>query len=65
MPKTLVKRGEEYLPGVQLSELEETYRREYPGKPRDRLQAAVLRKHGRVLKDSLHLGGLYPEYIVP
>ena len=31
MPKeTLVKRGEEYLSGVQLSELEETYRREYP-----------------------------------
>lgn len=38
MPKeALVKRWEEYLPGVQLSELEETYERERPGKSRDRL----------------------------
>ena len=52
MPKAaLVKRGEEYLPGMQLSELEETYRRERPGKSRDRLQAAVLRKRGRTLKE--------------
>ena len=43
MPKAaLVKRGEEYLPGVPLAELEEMYRRERPGKSRDRLQAAVL-----------------------
>ena len=50
MPKaTLVKRGKEYLPGVQLPELEEMYRRERPGKSRDRLQAAVLRKQGRAL----------------
>ncbi len=50
MPKeTLVKR-EEYLPGVQLSELEETYRREHLGKSRDRLQAAVLRKRGMMLR---------------
>ena len=50
MPKAaLVKRGEEYLPGIQLSELEEAYRREPPGKSRDRLQAAGLRKRGRAL----------------
>ena len=50
MPKAaLVKRGKEYLPGVQLPELEEMYRRERPGKSRDRLQAAVLRKRGRTL----------------
>ena len=50
MPKAaLVKRGEEYLPGIQLSELEEAYRREHPGKSRDRLKAAVLRKRGRTL----------------
>ena len=50
MPKaTLVKRKEEYLPGVQLPELEEMYRRERPGKSRDRLQAAILRKQGRTL----------------
>ncbi len=43
--------GEEYLPGVQLSKLEETYRRECPGKSRDRLQVAVFRKRGCVLKE--------------
>ncbi|MYB30762.1 MAG: helix-turn-helix domain-containing protein [Cenarchaeum sp. SB0663_bin_5] len=51
MPKTLVKKGDEYLSCVQLSELEETYRRECSGKSRDRLQAAVLRKRGRMLKE--------------
>ncbi len=52
MPKgTLVKRGKEYLSCIQLSELEETYRHEHPGKSRDRLQAAVLRKRGRRLKE--------------
>ena len=51
MPKTaLVKRGEEYLSGIQWFELEETYRREPPGKSGDRLQAAVLRKRGRTLE---------------
>ena len=57
MPKTLVKRGGEYLSGVQLSELEETYRRERPGKSRDRLQAAMLRKRGRMLKEIVHTLG--------
>ena len=32
-----------------MSELEEAYRREPPGKSRDRLQAAGLRKRGRTL----------------
>ena len=41
----LVKRGDECLPGVQLSELEEMYRCECPGKSGDRLQAVLLRKH--------------------
>lgn len=50
MPKAApVKRGKEYLPGVQLPEPEETYGRERPGKSRDRLQAAILRKQGRTL----------------
>ena len=45
MSKTvLVKRGDEYLPGVQLSELEGTYRCKRPGKSRDRLQATLFRK---------------------
>ena len=46
----LVKRGDKYLPDVQLSELEEMYRCECPGKSRDSLQAAVLRKQGRTLE---------------
>ena len=47
MPRAVrTKRGEEYLPGVPLSELEEMHRRERPGKSRDRLQAALLRKRG-------------------
>ena len=47
MPRAVrTKRGEEYLPGVHLSELEEMHRRERPGKSRDRLQAALLRKRG-------------------
>ncbi len=38
MPKAvLVMRGEEYLPGVPLAELEEIYRCEPTGKSRDRL----------------------------
>ena len=41
-----IKRGEEYLPKVSLPALEEMHRCEKPGKFRDRLQAAVLRKHG-------------------
>ena len=44
------QRGEECLPGVQLPEPEEKYRRERPGKSGDRLQAAVLRKQGRALE---------------
>ena len=35
----LVKRGDKYLPGVQLSELEELCRYERSGKSRDSLQA--------------------------
>ena len=58
MPKVaLVKRGEEHLSGIQLSELEDTYRRERPGKSRDRLQAAVLRKLGRTLEKIAHIMG--------
>ncbi len=38
MPKAaLARRGEEYLPGVPLAELEEMHRREPPGKSGDRL----------------------------
>ena len=51
MPKTLVKRGEEYIPGVPLAELVETYRRKYPGKYIDRLRAAVLEWCDMALKE--------------
>ena len=40
-----IKRGEEYLPKVALPAPEKMHRCEKPGKFRDRLQAAVLRKH--------------------
>ena len=42
---------------MRLSELEETYRRERPGKSRDRLQAAVLRKRGMMLKEIARTAG--------
>ena len=52
MPKAkLVERGEEYLSDIPLDMLDKSYRREKPGKSRDRLQAAVLRKCGRTLDD--------------
>lgn len=52
MPKpTVVKRGSEYLPKMEVEDLEEMIRQEKPGKPRDRLQAAVLRKRGKTLEE--------------
>ena len=71
MPKeTLVKRGDEYLSCIQLSELEETYRREHPGKSRDRLRAArgIRRRGGRETvpvnhsKRSIHMIGALGDY---
>ena len=45
MPRKLkVKRGEEFLPDVSISQLSEMQRKEPPGKSRDRLKAAKLRK---------------------
>ena len=49
--------GEEHLPGAQLSELEEMHRRERPGKSRDKLQAAVLRKRDRTLWKMIRIMG--------
>ena len=58
MTKTiLVKREEEYLHDISLSKLEDAHRREPPGKSRDRLQAAVLRKRGRMLEDIASIVG--------
>ena len=51
MPKAIVvKRGKEFLPDIELATLEEMVRKEKPGKARDILQAAVLRKRDIVLK---------------
>ena len=50
MPRTLkVKRGDEFLPDVSISQLSEMQGNEPPGKPRDRLKAAKLRKRGWTL----------------
>ena len=58
MPKAVrVKRGEEYLHDVSLPELEAMYRREPPGKSRDRLQAAVLRKRGETVEQIADMVG--------
>ena len=64
MPKAvLVKRGEEYLPGVLLAELEEAHMLEPPDKSRDRLQAAVLRKRGKMLAEIAATSGRHPSTI--
>ena len=52
-----VERGEEYLPDVSLAELKEMYRRERPGKSRDTLQAAVLRKSDNTLEEICDTAG--------
>ena len=50
MPRILkVKRGEEFLPDVSISQLSEMQKNEPPGKSRDRLKAGKLRKRGRTL----------------
>ena len=64
MPKAvLARRGKEHLSGIQLSELEEMYRHEPPGKSRDRLQAAVLRKRGKMIVEMVTMSGRHPNTI--
>ena len=64
MPKAvLVRWEEEYLPGMSLAELEETHRREPPGKSRDRLQAAVPRKRYKMLAEIAAISGRHPSTI--
>lgn len=50
-----VRKGKEHLLCVQLSKLEEAYRREHQDRSRDRLQDAVLRKMGLALKDTTRI----------
>ena len=50
IPKAVLVKREEYLHDVPLPKLEAMHRREPPGKSRDRLQAAVLRKRGKTVE---------------
>ena len=62
MPKA-VRAKEEFLPDVSLATLEEMHRREKPGKSRDRLQAAKLRKRGDTLEEVADVVGKHPSTI--
>ena len=62
MPKA-VRAKEEFLPDVSLATLEEMHRREKPGKSRDRLQAAKLRKRGDTLEEISDIAGKHPSTI--
>ena len=46
-----VNNGKEYLSGVPMPKLGDLYRHERPGKSRERLQAAALRKLGKTIKE--------------
>ena len=59
MPKA-VRVKEEFPPDVSLATLEEMHRREKPGKSRDRLQAAKLRKRGHTLEEIADVVGKDP-----
>ena len=49
-PRTLkVKHGDDFLPDISISQLSEMQRNEPPGKSRDKLKAAKLRKRGWTL----------------
>ncbi len=64
MPKVApVKIGEGYLSGVQLSELEETYRRQPHGKSGDMLQAAVPKKRGKMIVEMAPISGRHPSTV--
>ena len=62
MPKA-VRAKEEFLPDVSLATLEEMHRREKPGKSRDRLQAAKLRKRGDTLEEVADVVGKHTSTI--
>lgn len=47
MSRIRVKKGDSFLPGTALPELIMAYKKEPPGKSRDRLQAAVMRKRDK------------------
>ena len=62
MPKA-VRAKEEFPPDVSLATLEEMHRREKPGKSRDGLQAAKLRKRGGTLEEIADVVGKHPSTI--
>ena len=47
MKATHVGKGDMFMPDTSLEDLEDVYRKQRPGKPRDRMQAAVERKKGK------------------
>ena len=47
MKTAYVGKGDGFMPGMSLEDLKAAYRKESPGKSRDRLQAAVGRKKGK------------------
>ena len=51
MSKISLAKGAAYLKNISYSQLEALYKREKPGKSRERLQAALLRKKGKILKE--------------
>ena len=64
MPRAVrIKRGDEYLPKVPLPVLEKMHRHEKPGKSRDRLQAAVLRKRGKKMEQIAKIVGRDPSTV--
>ena len=57
MPKIRLAKGAAYLENISYSELEAMYKREKPGKSRERLQAALLRKEDNILKEIARILG--------
>ena len=51
MSKIPLAKGAAYLKNISYSKLETMYKREKPGKSRERLQAALLRKKGKILEE--------------
>ena len=57
MSKIPLAKGAAYLKNISYSQLEAVYEREKFGKSRDRLQAALLRKEGNILKEIARIMG--------
>lgn len=47
----VIKKGNEYLPGISIKRIETLYHNEKNGKAKTRLQCAMLRKEGKTIED--------------